>query len=130
MLDLATYCLLAVVSIPFSKEFEALYPEKIKGSFDDLIGYEDIKEESRQLLEIISKNNLYAEYGIEGTFNILFSGKAGTGKSKFAQYLAKELDLPLIATTGSLDELYVGSGAKKIRKIFKNAKKSGCNVRT
>jgi len=57
---------------PFSKEFEALYPEKIKGSFDDLIGYEDIKEESRQLLEIISKNNLYAEYGIEGTFNIPF----------------------------------------------------------
>ena len=109
---------------PFSKEFEALYPEKIKGSFDDLIGYEDIKEESRQLLEIISKNNLYAEYGIEGTFNILFSGKAGTGKSKFAQYLAKELDLPLIATTGSLDELYVGSGARKIRKIFKNAKKA------
>jgi cell division protease FtsH len=119
------YLMLVMSGInPFSKEFSALYPEEIEGSLDDLIGYEDIKQESKQLRNIISKNTLYAEYGIEGTFNILFSGKAGTGKSKFAQYLAKELDIPLVATTGSLDEIYVGSGAKKIRKIFKNAQKA------
>lgn len=29
-----------------------------------------------------------------------------------------------MATTGSLDEIYVGSGAKKIRKLFKNAQKA------
>ena len=108
----------------FSKEFSAIYPEDIEGSLDDLIGYDDIKNESRQLLEIITQNNLYAEYGIKGTFNILFSGKAGTGKSKFALYLAKELDIPIVATTGSLDEIYVGSGAKKVRTIFKNAQKA------
>ena len=108
----------------FSKEFEAIYPDDTEGTLDELIGYEDIKEESRQLLEIITQSNRYAEYGIKGTFNILFSGRAGTGKSKFARYLAKELDIPLVATTGSLDEIYVGSGAKKIRTIFKNAQKA------
>jgi len=108
----------------FSREFKAIYPDGIEGSLDDLIGYEEIKEESRQLFEIITKNKHCAEYGIEGTFNILFSGKAGTGKSKFALYLAKELEIPIVATTGSLDELYVGSGAKKIRTIFKNAQKA------
>jgi len=108
----------------FSREFKAIYPDEIEGSLDDLIGYEEIKVESRQLLEIITENKQYSEYGIEGTFNILFSGKAGTGKSKFALYLAKELEIPIVATTGSLDELYVGSGAKKIRTIFKNAQKA------
>ena len=107
----------------FSREFKAIYPDDIEGSLDDLIGYEEIKEESRQLFEIITQNKHYVEYGIEGTFNILFSGKAGTGKSKFALFLAKELEIPIVATTGSLDELYVGSGAKKIRTIFKNAQK-------
>ena len=63
----------------------------------------------------------YARYGIEGTFNILFSGKAGTGKSKFALYLAKELNVPIVSSTGSLDEVYVGTGAKKIRNLFKEA---------
>ncbi|MEA2047716.1 MAG: AAA family ATPase, partial [Campylobacterota bacterium] len=111
----------------FSKEFQAIYPDDIKESFDDLIGYDDIKQESKQLLEIITQSNRYAEYGIDGTFNILFSGKAGTGKSKFALYLAKELDIPIVATTGSLDEIYVGSGAKKIRSIFKNAQKAAGN---
>ena len=111
----------------FSKEFEAIYPDGTEGSLDDLIGYEDIKQESRQLLQIITHSNRYAEYGIKGTFNILFSGKAGTGKSKFALYLAKELDIPIVATTGSLDEIYVGSGAKKIRTIFKNAQKAASN---
>ena len=111
----------------FSKEFTAIYPDETEGSLDDLIGYEDIKQESRQLLQIITQSNRYAEYGIDGTFNILFSGRAGTGKSKFALYLAKELDIPIVATTGSLDEIYVGSGAKKIRSIFKRAQAGASN---
>ena len=111
----------------FSNEFPALYPEQIDGSLDDLIGYEEIKEESRQLLGIITRNRDYAEYGIEGTFNILFSGKAGTGKSKFALFLAKELDIPIVSATGSFDEIYVGSGAKKVRTLFKNAQKAAAN---
>ena len=105
----------------FQKEFSGKKPEEIAGDFSDLIGYEDIKTEAKQLLHIISQNENYAQYGIEGTFNILFSGKAGTGKSKFALYLAKELNVPIISSTGSLDEMYVGSGARKIKNLFKEA---------
>jgi len=105
----------------FKKSFKAQRPEEIEGDFSALIGYEDIKAEARQLLHIITRPEQYAQYGIDDTFNILFSGRAGTGKSKFAQYLAKELALPIVSATGSLDELYVGSGAKKIREIFSQA---------
>ena len=105
----------------FNKAYNALNPEEIEGDLSSLIGYEDIKTEARQLLHIITKQEQYAKYGIDETFNILFSGRAGTGKSKFAQYLAKELDMPIVSTTGSLDEVYVGTGAKKIRDIFSQA---------
>lgn len=108
----------------FNRDLEAIYPEEIEGSFDDLIGYEEIKEEMTQLLEIITRNSAYAAYGIEDTFNILFSGKAGTGKSKFALYLAKALDVPIVTTSGSLDEIHVGSGARKVRTLFANATKA------
>ena len=107
----------------FQKEFSGRNPGEIEGDFSDLIGYEEIKTEAIQLLQIISKNDRYAQYGIDGTFNILFSGKPGTGKSKFALYLAKELDIPIVSSTGSLDEVYVGTGAKKIRNLFKEANK-------
>ena len=105
----------------FKKAFNTLEPQEIEGDLSSLIGYEDIKTEARQLLHIITKQEQYAQYGIEETFNILFSGRAGTGKSMFAQYLAKELDMPIVSATGSLDEVYVGTGAKKIREIFSQA---------
>jgi len=107
----------------FQKEFSSKKPEEIEGNFSDLIGYEDIKAEAKQLQYIITQKEKYAKYGIEGTFNILFSGKAGTGKSKFALYLAKELNVPIVSSTGSLDEVYVGTGARKIRNLFKEAGK-------
>lgn len=111
----------------FQKEFHSRSPEEIEGDFSDLVGYEDIKTEARQLQYIITQKEKYAQYGIESTFNILFSGKAGTGKSKFALYLAKDLNIPIISSTGSLDETYVGSGARKIRKLFKKANKLAKN---
>ena len=111
----------------FQKEFSGIHPKEIEGDFSDLVGYEDIKAEARQLQYIITQKEKYAQYGIEDTFNILFSGKAGTGKSKFALYLAKELDVPIVSSTGSLDEVYVGTGARKIRSLFAEANKLAQN---
>jgi len=111
----------------FQKEFSGIHPNEIEGDFSDLVGYEDIKAEAKQLQYIITQKEKYAQYGIEDTFNILFSGKAGTGKSKFALYLAKELDVPIVSSTGSLDETYVGSGARKIRSLFAEANKLAQN---
>jgi len=111
----------------FQKEFSGISPKEIEGDFSDLVGYEDIKAEARQLQYIITQKEKYAQYGIEDTFNILFSGKAGTGKSKFALYLAKELDVPIVSSTGALDEVYVGTGARKIRSLFAEANKLAQN---
>ncbi|RUM69282.1 MAG: hypothetical protein DSZ07_04945, partial [Sulfurovum sp.] len=62
-------------------KFRVYKPKEIKGSMDDIIGYEDIKEEIQHLVDMLKNVALYSKYGIEDIFNIMFSGQQGTGKT-------------------------------------------------
>ncbi len=57
---------------------------------------DDIKAEVAQIKDQYQRRAEYAEYGINKPFNVMFSGPAGTGKTKLASYLAKELNLPIL----------------------------------
>lgn len=97
-------------------------PETLKGSMDDLIGMEDIKQEVAHLEEMILSRDLYRSHNIDKPFNVMLTGPAGTGKTKLAGYLAKKLDIPLIQTAGSnLESGYVGGGSKALNAIYKKA---------
>src|SRR6185369_12882279 len=53
-------------------------------------------------------------YGISKPFNVMFSGPAGTGKTKLASYLAKELNLPILFhSAANLETGYVAGGHRK-----------------
>jgi len=104
------------------EKFESYLPIEIDDSFDSLIGMDDIKKEIIQLKDIIGNIKKYRQHGIDKIFNIMFSGPAGTGKTKTAFSLAKELNLPIVVGTGNVETGYVGGGARNIRKIFNQAK--------
>lgn len=54
---------------------------------------------------------------------ILFVGPPGTGKTTIARALAAEVNIPLIATSGSqFVEIYVGTGPKRVRELFQEAR--------
>ena len=105
------------------KKFKVVFPDEVKGSIDDLIGMEEIKTEILQLKDMIEKKAKYREYGIEETFNIMFSGPPGTGKTKIAQFLAKELEVPMVIGTGNIETGFVGGGPLIIKTIFETASK-------
>jgi len=88
---------------------------------DDIIGYEDVKEEVQHLVDMLKNVNLYAKYGIEDFFNIMFSGTQGTGKTTMAVQIAKELEVPILVTTGNIETGFVGGGAKVIKSIYSKA---------
>ncbi|SFF56200.1 cell division protease FtsH [Duganella sp. CF458] len=97
-------------------------PDQLKGSMDDLIGMEDIKQEVLHLEDMIRNREVYKQHNIDKPFNVMLTGPAGTGKTKLAGYLAKRLGYPLIQASGSaLESGYVGGGSKALNALYKKA---------
>ncbi len=102
-------------------KFKVYKPKEIKGSMDDIIGYDDIKEEIHHLVDMLKNMALYSKYGIEDIFNIMFSGEQGTGKTTMAVQIAKRLEVPILVTTGNIETGFVGGGANVVKKIYAKA---------
>jgi cell division protease FtsH len=99
-----------------------IMPDKLKGSMDDLIGMEDIKQEVLHLEDMIRNRAVYKQHNIDKPFNVMLTGPAGTGKTKLVGYLAKRLDVPLISASGSaLESGYVGGGSKALNALYRKA---------
>ncbi len=102
-------------------KFKVYKPKEIKGSMDDIIGYDDIKEEIHHLVDMLKNVALYSKYGIEDIFNIMFSGEQGTGKTTMAVQISKKLDVPILVTTGNVETGYIAGGANVIKRIYTKA---------
>jgi cell division protease FtsH len=122
-----TLGLIAFLAFQLKGQFKSLKfiePAHVQGSIDDLVGMDDIKAEVAQIKDQYSRRAEYAEYGINKTFNVMFSGPAGTGKTKLASYLAKELQLPILFHSAvNLETGYVGGGAGTLSRIVAMAKR-------
>lgn len=97
-------------------------PDQLKGSMDDLIGMDDIKQEVLHLEDMIRNRSAYKSHNIDKPFNVMLTGPAGTGKTKLAGYLAKKLNVPLIQASGSaLESGYIGGGSKALNTLYRKA---------
>ncbi|HXD42868.1 MAG TPA: ATP-binding protein, partial [Ramlibacter sp.] len=106
------------------KSLKFLEPAQVHGSITDLVGMDDIKAEVAQIKDQYQRRAEYAEYGISKPFNVMFSGPAGTGKTKLASYLAKELNLPILFhSAANLETGYVAGGSNTLSRIVSMAKR-------
>lgn len=106
------------------KSLKFIDPATIQGDIDDLVGMGDIKAEVAQIKDQYMRRAEYAEYGIRKPFNVMFSGPAGTGKTKLASYLAKELNLPILFhSAANLETGYVAGGSNTLHRILSMAKR-------
>lgn len=98
-------------------------PVKTTTSFDDVQGCYEAKQE---LIDIVSflKNPLrFTSVGAKLPKGVLLSGPPGVGKTLLARAVAGEANVPFFQVSGSeFDEMFVGTGAKKVRTLFKTAK--------
>lgn len=119
--------LLAFLYVQLRGQFKSLRfiePGQIHGSLDELVGMDDIKAEVAQIKDQYQRRAEYAEYGIRKPFNVMFSGPAGTGKTKLASYLAKELHLPILFhSAANLETGFVAGGAGTLSRIVAMAKR-------
>jgi cell division protease FtsH len=106
------------------KSLKFIEPGQVHGSLTDLVGMDDIKAEVAQIKDQYMRRKEYAEYGINKPFNVMFSGPAGTGKTKLASYLAKELNLPILFhSAANLETGYVAGGSNTLARIMAMAKR-------
>lgn len=108
---------LTETNVEVSKEDEKVF-------FKDIIGIDEFKEELLEVVEFLKNPNKFSEVGAYIPKGFLICGKPGVGKTMLAKAVANESGCSFFFTSGSeFDQMFVGSGAKNIRNLFKRARK-------
>ncbi len=95
---------------------------KIK--FDDIAGLKEVKEDVKEFIDILKGNEKFQKMKCKIPRGALFYGPPGTGKTLIAKAIAQECNTEFMHVSGSsFNEIYVGVGQSRVRKLFEKARK-------
>lgn len=91
--------------------------------FEDVAGYEGVKQEISEIVDFLRHPERYAVVGAKGPRGVIMVGPPGTGKTLIARAVAGEAEVPFLSVTGSaFVEMFVGVDASRVR-LFAEARK-------
>ncbi len=99
--------------------------ESSKVTFADVAGMEEEKRELSEIVDFLKNREKYETMGAKIPRGVLLTGKPGTGKTLLGKAVAGEANVSFISMSGSdFGDRYVGVGAKRVRELFDEARKS------
>lgn len=104
---------------------KARVESNVKVRFKDVAGCEEEKEEVKEIIDYLRSPKKFTDMGAHIPKGILMVGPPGTGKTLLAKAVAGEANVPFFSISGSdFVEMFVGTGASRVRDMFKTAQKS------
>ena len=104
---------------------KARVESNVKVRFKDVAGCEEEKEEVKEIIDYLRSPKKFTDMGAHIPKGILMVGTPGTGKTLLAKAVAGEANVPFFSISGSnFVEMFVGTGASRVRDMFKTAQKS------
>ena len=96
---------------------------QVKVRFTDVIGLSEAKREAWEMVQLIKDRAALKRVGGKILHGMLMIGPPGCGKTMLAKAIATEAGVPFLSTAGSeFVEVFVGVGASRVRKLFKQAR--------
>lgn len=93
-------------------------------TFADVAGVEEAKTELAEIVDFLKNPQRFTEIGAKIPKGVLLVGPPGTGKTLLAKAVAGEAAVAFFSISGSeFIELFVGTGAARVRDLFEQAKK-------
>jgi SpoVK/Ycf46/Vps4 family AAA+-type ATPase len=124
--------ILAVFIVLLRSTMGTTRPESVKASstgtvlWDDVQGVDAAKEELVDVAEWLKDPKRFEALGARAPRGVLLYGPPGTGKTMLARAVASHAGVDFFAASGSsFVEMFVGRGAARIRRLFKEARHSG-----
>ncbi|HET7591340.1 MAG TPA: AAA family ATPase [Solirubrobacterales bacterium] len=107
-------------------------PETVKASktapvlWEEVQGVDAAKDELMDVTAWLRNPDRFATLGAQAPRGVLLYGPPGTGKTMLARAVAAQAGVDFFAASGSgFVEMFVGRGAARIRRLFKEARKAG-----
>ena len=107
------------------KDTTAIDKTQVTTRLTDWVGSPEVFEECIELVDYIRNPSVYENAGAILPKGILLDGPPGTGKTLIAKAIAGETNATFFSVSGSeFVEMFVGLGASKVRKLFKQAREN------
>src|SRR5689334_13391639 len=107
-------------------------PETVRASstkpvlWEEVQGVDAAKDELMDVTAWLREPSRFEGLGAQAPRGVLLYGPPGTGKTMLARAVAAQAGVDFYAASGSsFVEMFVGRGAARIRRLFKEARKAG-----